>query len=126
MYLHSNRERTIYLAELQVIAEEEPGRRFPRHEIQCRARIRIGTRHYAGYIHNISRGGAKLRTITPIRKLGRVVLRLPDLPPLQCRLRWTDALQCRGRVRIGASARGIDPMDWIEVVKPAIAGMLDR
>jgi PilZ domain-containing protein len=51
----------------------------------------IGTRHYAGYLHNISQGGAKLRTITPIRKLGSVLLRLPDLPPLRCTLRWTDA-----------------------------------
>src|SRR6478609_8514626 len=66
-------------------------RRFSRLEIQCRARIRIGDRQYAGYIHNISRGGAKLRTITPIRRLGTVVLRLPDLPPLRCRLCWTDA-----------------------------------
>jgi len=66
-------------------------RRFARVEIQCRARIRIGPRQYAGYIHNISRGGAKLRTISPIRKLGVVMLRLPDLPPLSCRLRWTDA-----------------------------------
>ena len=66
-------------------------RRFARIEIQCRARIRIGDRQYAGYIHNISRGGAKLRTITSIRKVGAVVLRLPDLPPLNCQLRWTDA-----------------------------------
>lgn len=66
-------------------------RRFARVEIQCRARIRIGPRQYAGYIHNISRGGAKLRTISPIRRLGVVMLRLPDLPPLSCRLRWTDS-----------------------------------
>jgi hypothetical protein len=66
-------------------------RKFPRYDIQCRARIRIGNRQYAGYVHNISRGGARLRTITPIRKLGSVILRLPDLPPLCCRLRWTDS-----------------------------------
>ena len=66
-------------------------RKFARFEVQCRARIRIGTRQYAGYIHNISQGGAKLRTITPIRKVGSVMLRLPDLPPLRCRLCWTDA-----------------------------------
>lgn len=66
-------------------------RRFPRYSVQCRARIVIGRRQYAGYIHNISEGGAKLRTVTSIRKLGNVVLRLPDLPPLNCRLRWTDA-----------------------------------
>jgi hypothetical protein len=66
-------------------------RRFQRLEIQCRARIRIGKRQYAGYLHNISQGGAKLRTISPIGRLGNVILRLPDLPPLKCTLRWTNA-----------------------------------
>jgi PilZ domain len=71
--------------------ERPPNRRqFLRLEIQCRARIHIGTRHYAGYLANISQAGAKLRTITPIRKLGPVLLRLPDLPPLRCELRWTE------------------------------------
>ena len=75
-------------------ASEELGRQrrqFPRYDVQCRARILIGKRHYAGYIHNISQGGAKLRTISPIRRLGEVSLKLPDLPPLRCQLRWTDA-----------------------------------
>lgn len=29
--------------------------------------------------------------MTPIRKPGSVLLRLPDLPPLQCELRWSNA-----------------------------------
>ena len=66
-------------------------RRFARYDVQCRARIMIGTRHYAGYIDNISIGGARLRTISRIGRLGDVVLRLPDLPALRCKLRWTDA-----------------------------------
>lgn len=66
-------------------------RNSPRYEVQCRARILIGMRHYAGYLHNIGQGGAKLRTISPIRKPGKVILRLPDLPPLSCELRWTDS-----------------------------------
>jgi len=66
-------------------------RRHPRIGVQCRARINIGARQYAGYIHNISERGAKLRTISSIRKLGKITLRLPDLPPLHCRLCWTDA-----------------------------------
>lgn len=61
-----------------------------RHEIQCRARIRIGDRHFAGYLHNISVEGAKLRTVSPIRKTGRVMLTLPDLSPMPCELRWND------------------------------------
>lgn len=70
---------------------QEVRRQFPRQQVECRARICIGTRHYAGYLHNISQGGAKLRTITPIRKLGRVLLRLPDLPPIRCSVAWTDS-----------------------------------
>lgn len=66
-------------------------RQYERIDIQCRARIVIGRRHYAGYLHNISRGGAKLRTITPIRKIGTVILTLPDLPPLRCQLCWADS-----------------------------------
>lgn len=73
-------------------AKVHPQRReFPRFQILCRARIRIGNRQYAGYLHNISQGGAKLRTLTPIRRLGNVILRLPDLPALRCQLRWTDS-----------------------------------
>lgn len=82
----------MYLPESQA-GDETPGqrRRLPRYEVQCRARIQIGTRQYAGYLHDISQAGAKLRTITPIRRPGRVILRLPDLPLLRCQLRWTDA-----------------------------------
>lgn len=66
-------------------------RRYRRLEIQCRARIRIGNRQYAGYLDNISQGGARLRTVSEIRDLGTVCLRIPDLPPLNCELRWTDS-----------------------------------
>ena len=66
-------------------------RRYQRLQIQCRARIRIGNRHYAGYLDNISQGGARLRTFSAIRDLGTVYLRVPDLPPLRCELRWTDS-----------------------------------
>lgn len=66
-------------------------RNFHRHEVRCRARIVIGARHYAGYLDNISLGGARLRTISPIGKAGKVLLKLPDLPPLHCRLRWSDS-----------------------------------
>lgn len=66
-------------------------RRHPRFAVQCRARIIIGQRQYAGYIQDISEGGARLRTVSSIRKLGKVMLRLPDLPLIKCQLSWTDA-----------------------------------
>ena len=66
-------------------------RQFMRFSIACPARIRIGTRQYFGYLDNISQGGAKLRTVTAIRGPGPVLLRLPDLAPLRCELRWSGA-----------------------------------
>lgn len=82
----------MYLDHAQFEEAVALGRRVSlRKEIQCRARIRIGNRCYAGYIHNISPEGAKLRTVSHIRRPGRVVLTLPDLPPLMCELRWHDA-----------------------------------
>lgn len=62
-------------------------------EVRCRARIRIGTRHYFGYLENISEAGAKIVTVTPIRNLGEVLLRIPDLPPVRGEVRWADVVE---------------------------------
>lgn len=64
-------------------------RRVERIDLRCRARIIIGTRHYAGWIVDISCAGAQLQTLTPIGPLGSVLLRLPDLRPLQSTLHWS-------------------------------------
>ena len=63
-------------------------RQFTRVPVRCRARIQIGNRHYTGYVENLSEGGAKLVTFTPIRSAGKVLLRIPDLPPIRGHLRW--------------------------------------
>lgn len=74
------------------VGQDLPCRReFARFDAPCPARIRIGTRQYFGYLDNISRGGARLRTVTAIRGIGPVLLRLPDLAPLACELRWAGA-----------------------------------
>jgi hypothetical protein len=61
--------------------------------MRCPARVRIGNRQYAGYLENISEAGAKLRTLSPIIDCGKVIVQLPDLPPLHGELRWADVLQ---------------------------------
>lgn len=61
--------------------------------MRCPARVRIGNRQYAAYLENISEGGAKLRTLSPIVDSGKVILQLPDLPPLRGELRWADVTQ---------------------------------
>lgn len=68
-------------------------RQFDRMNVRCRARIRIGTRHYFGYLENISEAGAKIVTLTPIRNLGEVLLRIPDLPLLRGQVRWADVVE---------------------------------
>ncbi len=65
-------------------------RQSERLSVECRARIRIGNRQYAGYIDNLSEGGARITTFTPVQGGGKVVLRLPDLPPINGNLRWRD------------------------------------
>jgi hypothetical protein len=102
----------MYLQEAQVSSPVMCRRRTQRHSIQCRAKIQIGKRHYTGYIHNISRAGAKLRTISPIRKLGSVVLTLPDLPPIRCELRWTDSYNAG--VQFARALRSADFAAWAE------------
>ena len=103
----------MYLTPPAARAERPPKRRqFPRHDIQCRARIHIGTCHYAGYLQNISQAGAKLRTITPIRKLGPVLLRLPDLPPLRCQLRWTDSYNAGVSFELGLTRDQL--IEWMD------------
>ena len=104
--------------------EEASRREFPRLEIHCRARIRIGNRQYAGYLHNISQGGAKLRTITPIHRVGAILLRLPDLPPLRCELRWTDSYNAG--VRFGTLLPEETLLNWAysrtALIEPAPKG----
>lgn len=79
--------------------------------VQCRARILIGTRHYAGYLHDISPDGARLRTISPIRKVGAVLLQLPDMPLLRCRLRWADAYHAGIKFELPLSKAELDA--WV-------------
>ena len=99
-------------------------RQLPRYPVQCAARIRIGNRQYAGYIDNISVGGARLRTISPIRRLGEVVLRLPDLPPLQCTLRWTDAYNAGVLFALTLSSE--DLARWAESRSAPLADLIRR
>jgi hypothetical protein len=102
----------MYLQEVQVSSAAKCRRKSQRHSIQCRAKIQIGKRHYTGYIHNISRAGAKLRTITPIRRVGPVVLTLPDLPPIRCELRWTDSYNAG--VQFARALRSAEFAAWAE------------
>lgn len=66
-------------------------RQHSRLNVHCRARIRIGKREYAGFLMNISEGGARIFTQTPIRETGPVLLKLPDLPPRWGMLRWIES-----------------------------------
>ncbi len=93
----------------QAVRERRRSRRL---DIQCRAKIHIGRRHYAGYVHNISRTGAKLRTISAIRRPGAVLLYLPDLPPLKCELCWTDTHNAGVAFKMSLSASEF--RDWAE------------
>ena len=72
-------------------------RQHERLDLRCPVRIRIGNRQYAGYLENISEGGAKVRTLTPINGIGKVQLTLPGLGPMEGSLRWISS----GEVGLG-------------------------
>lgn len=83
-------------------------RQHPRLEVSCRIDVRIGKRRYAGYLEDISRGGARLRTLTAIRQTGKVHLRLPDLEPVRCELRWNDQFNAGVSFEVDLSSTEID------------------
>lgn len=59
-------------------------------KLRCRARIRVGKRHYAGYVEDISTCGARIRTLSPIVGTGPVCVVVPDLPPLRGHISWIE------------------------------------
>ena len=70
----------------------ETGRRprMPRLEIACRARIRIGAIQYRVEVCDISQGGLKISFAKPLASGTSVVISLPDLPPLDGTVKWSD------------------------------------
>lgn len=95
------------------LSNQIAGRRtFRRWNINCRDRIVIGKRQYAGYIHNISPAGAKLRTVTLIRRVGSVILTLPDLSPIRCHLRWSDGYNAGVEFALPRHSREF--LSWLE------------
>jgi hypothetical protein len=67
----------------------ESGRRrnLPRIEVGCRARLRKTAESHDALLLDISQGGARVQIESAI-ELGKVVLILPDLPPLAGVVRW--------------------------------------
>src|SRR5215207_9258815 len=96
-------------------------RRFERVDLRCRARIVIGTRHYAGWIDDISCGGARLQTLTPISRVGSVLLRLPDMRPLRCSLHWNDSHNAGVSFELPLSAE--DFSTWV-LIRAELSPML--
>ena len=80
--------------------------------MRCPARVRIGNRQHAAFLENISCGGARLRTFGTIIDQGKVILILPDLPPLRGELRWVDG--AAGGVAFALPEESDLVRQWIE------------
>jgi hypothetical protein len=50
--------------------------------------VRIGNRQYAAYLDDASDGGVKVSTSSRIFPAARVIVQIPDLPPIRGELRW--------------------------------------
>jgi hypothetical protein len=91
-------------------------RRFERRPVRCPIRVRIGNRQYAGYLDNASTGGVKVSTACPIVPADKVIVQIPDLPPLRGVLRWV------GEREAGVAfplVDGLAPLgEWLERRSP--------
>jgi hypothetical protein len=105
-------------------------RESPRLNLRCRARIRVGKREYAGYVEDISNGGARIRTLTPIQGIGPVCLIIPDLPPIRGYIRWMEPQS--GGVCFSMSVSGSVLAEWARSrmananLQPEEAGSADQ
>lgn len=70
------------------ITESGRGRSLPRIEISCHGSLKLGSRSCSIELQDISQGGAKVMTPTPLAGKGDVILVLPDLPPVAGLVRW--------------------------------------
>lgn len=94
------------------VTESSRGRSLPRIEISCRGRLKMGSRSYSAELQDISQGGARVVTQTPLISKGDAVLTLPDLPPVAGVVRWV------GGIAVGISFNECIPFDrlarWIQ------------
>ncbi len=91
-------------------------RRFERREVRCPVRVRIGNRQYAAYLDNASHGGVKLRTGCPIVPAERVIVQIPDLPPIKGELRWVSGREAGVAFPL---VDGLAPLsEWLEQRAP--------
>jgi hypothetical protein len=93
-------------------AEGFKPRRFERREVRCPVRVRIGNRQYAAYLDNASNGGVKLRTGCAIVPAERVIVQIPDLPPIKGELRWVSGREAGVAFPL---VDGLAPLsEWLE------------
>lgn len=64
-------------------------RALPRTSVNCPAQLRLRTRILKGRINNISEVGAGVETLRPVKTEARIVLTLPDLPPMTASVEWS-------------------------------------
>lgn len=93
-------------------AEDFKPRRFERHAVRCPVRVRIGNRQYAAYLDNASDGGVKLSTGCRIVPADKVIVQIPDLPPIRGELRWVSEREAGVAFPL---VDGIAPIgEWLE------------
>jgi hypothetical protein len=71
------------------VTEDGRRQRLPRIELECRCRLRVGSRFYLATLADISQGGAKLQTHRAFQGSGEAILTLPDLGSLEGNVRWS-------------------------------------
>ena len=94
------------------VTENGQRRVLPRVKVGSRGRLKVGSRSFGVVLQDISQGGARVQSNSPITDTGDVVLTLPGLPPIGGVIRWV------GGTEIGVSFNECLPFErlgqWIE------------
>ena len=78
------------VVELLAASMDGPRPRMPRVEVRCLVTVRDGADLHRAWACDISQGGLKIQTKTPLATGADVVVSLPDLEPQPAVVRWSE------------------------------------
>ena len=83
-------DKRVDIVELLASSMDGPRPRMPRVEVRCLATVREGAELHRTWVRDISQGGLKIQSRTPLTVTADVVVSLPGLDPQPGVVRWAD------------------------------------
>lgn len=87
-------DEPVDIASLVSCPDDAPPPRMPRLEVRCIVWVREGAIVHRVRASNVSQGGIRIETPTPLPLGAQVTVTLPGLPPEQAVVRWNQGESC--------------------------------